>query len=255
VLLGQFLGQIFGQSAAGIVGDHFGWRVVFFVLASLFAVAAVALVREIVVNPAVLAGRRPDFGWRGIVADYAAVLTNAWARTVLIAGMLAGALMFGPFAFVAADLHRQFDLSFTLIGIIIAAFAGGGLLYAVLVRQLVEQMGEVGLALGGGVLLALAYLTLASETTWLLAPAAVAATGLGFYMIQATLQTHATQMVPHARGTAVAMFGSAFYLGQTAGVAIAAPVVDSYGARPVFAAAAVLFPVLSWWLAWRLRRR
>lgn len=254
LLFGQIVGQVFGQSVAGIVGDFFGWRSVFFLLAALFALAAVALVREIAVNPLTRAGTRIDFHWRGILADYGAVATNPWARTVLLAGFLAGALMFGPFAFVASDLHVRYGLSYTLTGMIIATFAVGGLVYAVMVRQLVEGMGEVGLVLGGGVLLAVAYLLLSTETTWWLAPFAVTGSGLGFYMIQATLQTHATQMVPLARGTAVSVFGSAFYLGQTVGVAVAAPIVDRYGAPEVFAAAAVLFPVLSWWFAWRLRR-
>ena len=33
-LTGQVLGQMFGQAAGGIVGDFFGWRTMFFVLAA-----------------------------------------------------------------------------------------------------------------------------------------------------------------------------------------------------------------------------
>ena len=33
-LAGQVIGQMFGQAAGGIIGDHFGWRVVFFMLAA-----------------------------------------------------------------------------------------------------------------------------------------------------------------------------------------------------------------------------
>src|SRR5262249_24966043 len=46
---GQITGQLFGQAAGGIIGDLLGWRAMFFVLASLFAVAALALFREIAV--------------------------------------------------------------------------------------------------------------------------------------------------------------------------------------------------------------
>ena len=55
-------------------------------------------------------------------------------------------------------------------------------------------------------------------------------------MLHNTLQTHATQMLPEARGTAVAGFSSALFLGQSAGVALAAPIVDRAGAPPVFVA-------------------
>ena len=40
-LAGQVLGQLFGQAAGGIIGDYFGWRTMFFVLAAMLAVAAV----------------------------------------------------------------------------------------------------------------------------------------------------------------------------------------------------------------------
>src|SRR5260221_10205785 len=79
-----------------------------------------------------------------------------------------------------------------------------------------------GLALFGGVLLGLAYLTLAVGGSAWLAPIAVTAIGLGFFALHNTLQTNATQMTPQARGTAVAIFSSAIYLGQTLGGAAGA---------------------------------
>ena len=42
-LAAQMLGQLFGQAAGGIVGDYFGWRTMFFLLAAMLALAAVAL--------------------------------------------------------------------------------------------------------------------------------------------------------------------------------------------------------------------
>jgi predicted MFS family arabinose efflux permease len=73
-------------------------------------------------------------------------------------------------------------------------------------------------------------------------------------MLHNTLQTHATQMLPEARGTAVAGFSSALFLGASAGVTAAAPIVDRYGAVPVFVAAAVLWPTLALWVRRHLRR-
>jgi predicted MFS family arabinose efflux permease len=100
----------------------------------------------------------------------------------------------------------------------------------------------VGLAAGGGIVIVAAYLLLAGAPTPWIAPVAVTFTGMGFYMLHNTLQTNATQMSPEARGTAVGLFSAALYLGQTFGVAAAAPVVDRYGAAPIFiiAGAAVL---------------
>src|SRR6185295_14493243 len=50
-LSGQILGQLFGQAAGGVLGDLFGWRNVFFVLAALLAIATVGLFIELIRNP------------------------------------------------------------------------------------------------------------------------------------------------------------------------------------------------------------
>ncbi len=107
-------------------------------------------------------------------------------------------------------------LSFTLVGLVVGAFGIGGLIYAAAVPHLVGRLGQNGLATFGGLLVGLAYLTLALAPRWWVAPIAVVAVGLGFYMLHNTLQTNATQMSPQARGTAVAIFSSALYVGPVA---------------------------------------
>ncbi len=53
-------------------------------------------------------------------------------------------------------------------------------------------------------------------------------------MLHNTLQTNATLMTPQARGTAVGLFSSALYIGQTTGVAAGALIYDRFGAVPLF---------------------
>ena len=161
----------------------------------------------------------------------------------------------GSFAFVGADLHLRFGISFAMVGIFVGAFAIGGLIYSLSVRRLVNRLGQIGLVTGGGAMLALAYLTIAFTSQAYVAPFAIMAIGLGYYMLHNTLQTNATQMTPQARGTAVAIFSSALYLGQTLGVAINGVVFDRFGSLPVFATAAVGLLGLALWFARDLRRR
>jgi predicted MFS family arabinose efflux permease len=61
-------------------------------------------------------------------------------------------------------------------------------------------------------------------------------------------------MTPQARGTAVAIFSSAIYFGQTLGVAAGAFVFDRFTAVPLFAATAIALPALAWWFAAKLRQ-
>ncbi|MGB6534587.1 MAG: MFS transporter [Xanthobacteraceae bacterium] len=264
-LTGQILGQLFGQAMGGVLGDLVGWRNVFFVLSGIFALATAGLVFELLTNPLTRESGRPvsstgstrgaASGWRArFVADYTAVLSTPFARIVIIAAFIENVLVWGPFAYIGAHLRAHFDLSFTLIGLSVGCFGIGGLVYAGLVKLFVHRLGQVRLAISGGFILAAGYLTLAAAPAWWFAPLATIAIGLGFYMLHNTLQTNATQMTPHARATAVAIFSSAIFIGQTVGVFIGSLMIDRLGAPPLFVASAVALPIVAAWFAGELRR-
>ncbi len=177
------------------------------------------------------------------------MLSNPFARIVIIAAFIEGALAWGAFAYIGANLHLRFGLTYTLVGITVACFGIGGLIYAGMVKLFVRRLGQIGLAISGSLVLAAAYIELAIGPVWWLAPVATTAIGLGFYMLHNTLQTNATQMTPEARGTAVALFSSALYVGQTAGVAVGALVIDRVGAAPLFLGSAATLPMLAIWFA------
>jgi predicted MFS family arabinose efflux permease len=252
---GYILGQLFGQAMGGVLGDLFGWRTVFFALAGMFALAAIGLVYELIADPLTHGSHGHTKTSRGFLSDYAAVLSNPFARLIIIVAFIEGAVAWGAFAYIGANLHLRFGLSFTLVGLTVACFGIGGLIYAGLVRLLVYRLGQIGLTVIGGLVITAAYAVLAIETAWWPAPSAVTAIGLGFYMFHNTLQTKATQMTPEARGTAVAIFSAALYFGQTAGVAAGALVIDRLGAKPLFLGTAVTFPAVAIWFASILRRR
>jgi len=254
-LSGQILGQLFGQAAGGVLGDFFGWRRVFFFLAALFAIATIAMLIEFFRNPITHAGHATATRSRGFIVDYATVLRSPWARVVIALGFVEANFMFGAFAYVGADLHLRFGVNFAVVGLFVGTFAIGGLVYSLSVRRLVNRLGQTGLVTGGGALLALAYVTIAFAPHAYLAPFAITGIGLGYYMLHNTLQTNATQMTPDARGTAVAIFSSALYFGQTVGVAINGIIFDRYTAVPVFLIAAGGLLALSLWFAHELRRR
>jgi predicted MFS family arabinose efflux permease len=252
---GQILGQLFGQAMGGILGDLFGWRGVFFLLGAIFALSALALIYELRTNPVTRWGDGAGRRGTSLFASYRVVLKDPWARFICAFAFLESIAVWGPFAFVGADLHLRFGLSFTMVGLIVGMFAIGGLIYSGSVLTLVSRLGQTGLATAGGITLAAAYLVLTVQPVWWTAPLAVCGVGLGFYMLHNTLQTNATQMTPQARGTAVALFSSALYLGQTAGVGAAALVVDRWGAAPIFGIAAVASIALGLWFAHLLRER
>ncbi len=254
-LSGQILGQLFGQAAGGVLGDYFGWRNVFFLLAAMFAVATAGLFYELARNPVTRAAPAAAHEKLGYLAGYGLMLRSPWARMIVLMAFIEFGMMFGAFTYVGADLHLRFGVSFTLVGLFVGTFAIGGLIYSLSVGALVRHFGPAGLAAGGGAMMALAFVTLAIGPHVYAAPFAITAIGLGFYMLHNTLQTNATQMTPEARGTAVSVFSSSLYLGQTAGVAVNGVIFDRFTAVPVFLLAAAGMLALGLWFSRALKRR
>jgi len=109
--------------------------------------------------------------------------------------------------------------------------------------------------IGTGVFLGLAFLLLIAANHWLWVLPAGWCAGFGYYMLHNTLQINATQMAPQARGTAVSLFASFFFLGQSLGVWFAAIVIDRLGVFAVFGASALLLPLMGVFFSARLAAR
>lgn len=237
-LVGQMAGVAFGTAAAGWLGEHFGWRTIFFALAGLLLLIAVLLLVEIKTNALARGGGAGRGAIRQSVKRMPGLLLHRRVRVLLATGYTEGLLIFGALAFVAVYLQRSYGLGPGLAGTLVTAYAGGGLLYALLARRAVRRLGERGLVTLGGVALVLGYVALALAPSAAVATLGIASVGAGFYMLHTTVQTHVTHVAPEERGSAVALFATFLFLGQASGVWLAAQVVDAAGMAPVFLAAA-----------------
>ena len=254
-LTGTILGMSTGQVLGGVFADTVGWRWAFALLVVGYLVVGVLLQRELrrqrETHDVPTGGQaRPRF-----VAQAAVVWRTPWARVVLATVFVEGLLVFGSLAFAPAYLHTRFGLSLTLAGAVVAVYALGGLAYTVVARRVVARLGESGMVVAGGFVLGLAFLLYLIGPVWAISLAASVLAGFGYYLLHATLQTTATQMVPEARGTAVAWFASCLFMGQAVGVAIAGMLVDAAGAVWIFGSSALLLPVLGLAFGAALRRK
>lgn len=255
-LTGTLSGFTFGQAAGGFLGAEFGWRGALIALSAIYLLAAAALCRELTTNPRVR--ERYSSGHSTIgetIGQSIGLLKRPWVRVVVVTVFFEGMAMYAAFAFIGADLHQRFGIGFGTVGLTLAAFGIGGLIYAASARVLVPRLGEGGLAGIGGAIIAFAYLVLAATPVLITVPFIMVLIGLGFYMLHNTLQTNATQMAPEARGAAVSLFALALFLGQAVGVALAAPVIDTVGAAPVYITAALTLPVIAFWFRAQLKQR
>lgn len=252
-LTGQMMGFIAGQFAGGWFSDTLGWRGAFFTLAALFLVIGFVLWQRARHEARPVAAA--NAGRRGLFGAAANVVGRPWARVVLATVLIEGMVFFGTYAFVPFYLHERFSLSLTRAGLIAATLGLGGLAFSFSISVLVRRLGETGLALGGGSVLAagLALIALAPSPEWA-APGCFAC-GVGFYMLHNTLQLNATQMAPEHRGTAVSLFASMLFLGQAFGVSVAGLLVPLMGIRMLLGIGAVALFVVGLTFFLRLRNK
>ncbi len=259
--LGSTLGIVGGQLMGGLLTDALGWRWAFGFLVVLFSVVGSLLYRDLrrqQAAPAATAApadRRAPVERPHFLKQTLAILNGSWSRTVLMMAVVEGAVGFGVLAMWASHLHRSLGLSLSTCGAIVALFGLGGMGYMAVGGHLIRRLGQQGLVLVGGALVGVCALVLAYTPHWAPAVPASFVAGFGFFMFHNTIQTNATQMMPQARGTAVSLFASSLFLGQSLGVVLAASLVDRIGSSSVVALGGVAMAVEGACFAWALRRR
>lgn len=254
-LIGHMLGIALATTASGWLGERFGWRAIFVALSGVYVVTAALLYYELRTNPVTRqAPKAPESMAQAFLRMFG-LARSPWVRVILATVFIEGALFNGALAFAAYHAHRHLGLGIAASGMLVAAFAGGGLLYAGVAGRLVPRLGERGLVLGGGLFLGAGYAGLALAPGPGFALPCLMSAGVGLYMLHNTLQVHATQMAPDSRGAAVALFAFFLFTGQSAGIWLASRAVDTIGTVPVFAAAALGLPLLALEFRRRLQHR
>ena len=257
--LGSTLGIVGGQLAGGLLTDALGWRWAFVFLTLLFGVVGLLLHsdlrRQRSLPAEALVSAVPEGERQGFVRQALLIITGPWSRLILLLALVEGAAGFGVLAMWASHLHRSLGLSLSMSGAIAALFGLGGMLYMAVGRILIRRFAQQGLVLAGGVIVGLCALGLAYAPHWALAVPASLFAGFGFFMFHNTMQANATQMAPHARGTAVSLFASSLFLGQSIGVVAAAALIDRIGTNAVVALGGGVMAVVGALFAWALRRR
>ncbi len=236
IMSATVLGMMSGLWFGGFTADTLGWRGAFAVLSGLFAVAAVLLLRQL--RGQGLSRTADATGFLTSFHTTARLLAMPRVRWVLAVTAIEGALVFGPMAFMPTHLHEHYGLSVVAAGSVMMLYGVGGLLYSQMARQWLASLGERGLAKTGSGLVAMGFLVLAWGIASWMGMLACLLAGLGFYMLHNTLQVQATQMAPAARGTAVTLFASSLFFGQSIGVLLMAQSVDRGALASAFSAAA-----------------
>ena len=250
-LSGLILGQIAGGSLGGVMAAIFGWRVIFIVF-GLVAGAMTYFVwrysnhhRE-TLRPAPLQGRH-------LFTPYIALLRQSGPRHVAITACIEGFFFFAGGAFIGAFLHEQFGLGYAWIGLLLACFGIGSLVYTSTAKFIVPALGERRMVMLGSLITSCCYLGFVFAPGWKICIPIMIVCGFGFYVMHNTVQTLATELAPDARGTAVALFVFSLMIGQGAGVAFFGRIIDRFGYTAAFELIAVALACLGFWFQGKLK--
>ena len=228
VMIGRLLtatisGNLLGAAAAGIVADVMHWRGVFVILGviSLAALAARLFRPARPAGDAAAAARRRARCWR----RNRSIFAIRTARICYVTVALEALFLFGLFPYVAVLLAASGEPRASIAGLVVAAFAVGGMVYSLSVRPLLRWFGQKQhhdrrrRAVGDR-----PVRRRGQCQPWPVQALAFAAMGCGFYMLHASIQVYVTEFAPATRSSAVAFHTFSFFIG--AGVS---PIVYGIG--------------------------
>lgn len=222
ILAGAMTGNLLGASASGVIGDFFGWRGVLVVLGLLVIAAAIAAL--IGFRKAGVANPRRKVSLAALKDGYRTILTNPNARVCFTAVFIEGLCVLGLFPFVAAFLFELGETRASIPGVVIAAFAVGGLAYTMSVSRLLPRFGVNGLMIGGAAVMALQLVAIAIGPRWEIQAICFFLMGWGFYSLHGSLQVFSSDLAPEARASALSLHAFCFFMGQAVG-----PIVYGFG--------------------------
>jgi predicted MFS family arabinose efflux permease len=207
------LGQMAGSSVSGLIAAYVGWR-------GVLALATALMVASLV---SVLIGfrdveRGSPFRLGVALERYGEILRNRRALALFAFVFLEAVAVFGLFPYIAPILEQLRAGGVTEAGLVLGAFAVGGVVYSFAVRWILSRHGLGRMLVAGGILSGLALVAIGVATGWPAQAGAMVVLGLGFYMLHNSFQTQVTEVAPNARATAVALHPFSFFVGQALGV-------------------------------------
>ncbi|MBS0530112.1 MAG: MFS transporter [Proteobacteria bacterium] len=241
-LAGSMTGNLLGASFSGVIGDLVGWRGVLVVLGLLTIVAAVAVGTGFRRSNAIATSRRMKFA--DLRHGYRQIFRNPNAKVCYSAVFIEGCCVLGLFPYVAAFLFELGETRLSIAGLVIAGFAIGGLFYTMTVSRFLPRLGERGMMIIGGMLVAAQIVAIGFGPDWRIQMLSFILMGWGFYMLHGCLQVFASELSEEARATALSLHSFFFFMGQTAGPIAYGLSLSSIGKLPTLATSAVIITIL-----------
>lgn len=247
IFLGWSLSSVLGMPLSAWVGESFGWRWAFLLVALLAAMAAVAVWRT------VPDGVRPPPMSLG---SWGRVLRNPWLMALVGVTVLSSAGQFTLFSYMAPYFRRMLDASPEHISMLFMWFGFFGLVGNLVLTRWIDRLGPTRCVNLGLISMGLAFLAWHWVGSFWLAALLMVPWALGTFSTNSAQQARLSAAAPAVATALLALNTSAIYAGQALGAAGGGAVVAAGGFAPLaglalaWVCAALLVSVL---LAWRAR--
>ncbi|MGW4964595.1 MFS transporter [Nonomuraea sp. NPDC004186] len=214
------LGTALATGLSGVLAGLVDWRVAFTVPAVCALACALAL--RSLPEPSRSLPHGRGFG----VGRYlGAVLGHGWALLVFGLAFVEGAIMLGAMPFLATALEHA-GYAAAVAGLAITAYGLGLWLFTKLVRRLSGRWPTPALMTVGGAQLCAGFAIVAVHVDMATVAVTALLLGGGWSFLHSSLQTWATSVVPEARGTTIAFFACALFVGSAVASWAAGPLAE-----------------------------
>ena len=242
-MIALIVGQLFSGPISAYLAQLSNWHAVPTFAAVLGLMGFV--LTSIKIKPRVDAVR-PKLSLSGSIATYRAILSNPVARACYFAVFAEGILVFGFTPHIALYLQGRNLGSVTEAGYIMAGLGLGGVIFAFVVKQLVQRFNPYSIMQTGGIVMGGGLAVVPFCPTWPMIVVAFGVLGFGFYMLHSGLQVQTTEVMPEARASAVSLHAFFLFLGIAAGPVVMGFLVASIGFASALVINGLSMLVVSW---------
>jgi predicted MFS family arabinose efflux permease len=241
VMIGRLLaasisGNLLGAAISGVVADVIHWRGMFVGLGVIILAAMLLGFYGLRDMPR---SEPQPLDVRSVLARNRAIFAIRTARICYATVALEALFLFGIFPYVAVLLAKGGEPRASIAGLVVAAFAVGGMVYSLSVKRLLMLFGQKQIMMAGGLSAAVGLFIVGLSPPWPVQAAAFALMGLGFYMLHASIQVYVTEFAPATRSSAVAFHTFSFFVGGGISPILYGVGLDRLGPGPTLSIAAV----------------
>ncbi|MCB1475998.1 MAG: MFS transporter [Rhodobiaceae bacterium] len=244
-------GTLSGAIAGGLFGDFLDWRYVMLLLSASITIAGLFAIFG-------LRGIKPpkkDIRLSTVLSGYAEIYRHRDSYICYPVTFVEGICIMGLTPFVATLLAQQGEPRYSIAGLCLGLYALGGVVYASMVGRLLPILREQGLILVGGAMVCAILIGIGAAVPWQIEIFLFLVMGTGFFMFHGSIQIYTTEISQSARSTAMAVYATSLFLGQSVGVLAYGYFLDSAGRFATLAGNGILFLLTAIVAAALLRRR